>query len=213
MSFPDDWQFSEQGLFKVFPKDGLASIKSGLKELEAGHYLIRTQTRGEGGKLGNSVWTISDYPMTEKPSSENLLTVKPMTDKPLTENRGQLNNDLLNNDLSKTDRLKNDRPATQASAPAPKSKRFSPPSVEEVREYCRSRKNSVDPQRFVDYYASNGWMVGRNHMKDWKAAVRTWEGRDNSRKQEEENPFLEILREEQEKKYGQGRDSEDYVTV
>lgn len=54
-------------------------------------------------------------------------------------------------------------------------RRFTPPTVEEVRTYCRERQNMVDPQRFVDYYTANGWMVGKNKMKDWKAAVRTWE--------------------------------------
>ena len=62
-----------------------------------------------------------------------------------------------------------------SAAPPPTRKRFTPPTVDEVREYCFERGNSVDPQRFVDYYTSNGWMVGKNKMKDWKAAVRTWE--------------------------------------
>ena len=53
--------------------------------------------------------------------------------------------------------------------------RFKPPTVEEVADYCRERDNHVDPQRFVDHYTSNGWKVGKNPMKDWKAAVRTWE--------------------------------------
>lgn len=53
--------------------------------------------------------------------------------------------------------------------------RFVPPTVEEVAAYCSLRRNSVDPQRFVDYYTSNGWKVGRNAMKDWKSAVRNWE--------------------------------------
>ena len=56
--------------------------------------------------------------------------------------------------------------------------RFTPPAVEEVRAYCLERKNSVDAERFVNYYASNGWIVGKTKMKDWKAAVRTWERRD-----------------------------------
>ena len=56
--------------------------------------------------------------------------------------------------------------------------RFAPPSVEEVEAYCRERGNSVDPAQFVDFYASKGWKVGREPMKDWKAAVRTWEQRD-----------------------------------
>ena len=54
-------------------------------------------------------------------------------------------------------------------------KRFVPPTLDEVAAYCLERKNTVDPQRFVDYYTSNGWKVGKNTMKDWKAAVRTWE--------------------------------------
>ncbi len=52
---------------------------------------------------------------------------------------------------------------------------FRKPTVEEIAEYCKSRNNQVDPQRFFDYYESNGWKVGRNSMKDWKATVRTWE--------------------------------------
>lgn len=58
---------------------------------------------------------------------------------------------------------------------APKRKRFIPPTLEEVKAYCLERKNNVDPQRFIDYYTSNGWVVGKNKMKDWKAAIRTWE--------------------------------------
>lgn len=52
---------------------------------------------------------------------------------------------------------------------------FSPPTLEDVEAYCRERQNRVDPQHFLDYYEANGWRVGRNKMKDWKAAVRTWE--------------------------------------
>ena len=53
--------------------------------------------------------------------------------------------------------------------------RFVPPTEEEVALYCIERRNHVNAQKFVDYYSSNGWKVGRNPMKDWKAAVRTWE--------------------------------------
>ncbi len=55
------------------------------------------------------------------------------------------------------------------------TKRFVAPTVEEVAEYCRERSNGIDAARFVDYYTANGWKVGRNSMKDWKSAVRTWE--------------------------------------
>lgn len=52
---------------------------------------------------------------------------------------------------------------------------FTPPTVEEVRSYCAERMNNVDAERFVDYYTANGWKVGKNPMKDWRAAIRTWE--------------------------------------
>lgn len=55
------------------------------------------------------------------------------------------------------------------------AKRFTPPTYEEVATYCRERNNNVDPAHFIDYYTANDWKVGRNKMKDWKAAVRTWE--------------------------------------
>lgn len=54
-------------------------------------------------------------------------------------------------------------------------KRFTPPTLQEVDEYCKHRKNNVDPIKWHNFYESKGWMVGRNKMKDWKAAVRTWE--------------------------------------
>ena len=57
-------------------------------------------------------------------------------------------------------------------------KRFTAPSIEDVKEYCSERKNNVDAERFIDYYTANGWKVGKNPMKDWKAAVRSWERND-----------------------------------
>lgn len=57
-----------------------------------------------------------------------------------------------------------------------KRKRFTPPTVDEVRQYCKERKNQVDAERFVDFYTSKGWVIGKNSpMKDWKSAVRNWE--------------------------------------
>lgn len=72
-------------------------------------------------------------------------------------------------------------------------KRFRPPTVEEVEAYCFERNNKVDAERFVDFYASNGWRVGKNPMKDWKAAVRTWE------KREDNSPMTAAQRADQER--------------
>lgn len=58
--------------------------------------------------------------------------------------------------------------------------RFKPPTLQEVTAYCQERGNKIDPQRFVDFYEAKGWRVGNTPMKDWKAAVRTWEQRDRN---------------------------------
>ena len=73
-------------------------------------------------------------------------------------------------------------PAAEQAAPAAREKRgsnsgFVPPTLAEVRAYCEERKNGVDPDRFIDFYASKGWKVGNQKMKDWRACVRTWERR------------------------------------
>lgn len=56
--------------------------------------------------------------------------------------------------------------------------RFQKPSLEDVRAYCISRSNKVDPEQFYNFYESKGWMVGKSPMKDWRASVRTWEKRE-----------------------------------
>lgn len=56
--------------------------------------------------------------------------------------------------------------------------RFTSPTLEEVKAYCSERGNTVNPQQFIDFYSSKGWKVGNQPMKDWKAAVRTWEQRE-----------------------------------
>ena len=58
------------------------------------------------------------------------------------------------------------------------SSRFQKPSIDEIRQYCSSRNNSVDPEQFFNFYESKGWTIGKSPMKDWRAAVRTWEKRE-----------------------------------
>lgn len=65
--------------------------------------------------------------------------------------------------------------SNEISKKSTRQKKFVPPTVEEVAAYCLERKNKVDSAYFVDHYTSNGWKVGKQNMKDWKAAVRTWE--------------------------------------
>ena len=58
------------------------------------------------------------------------------------------------------------------------SSRFQKPSIDDIRQYCISRNNSVDPEQFFNFYESKGWIIGKSPMKDWRAAVRTWEKRE-----------------------------------
>jgi len=57
------------------------------------------------------------------------------------------------------------------------NKTFIKPTVEDVKNYCLERKNNINAETFIDFYESKGWKIGKNKMKDWKAAVRTWEKR------------------------------------
>lgn len=77
-----------------------------------------------------------------------------------------------------TDTINNTKIKTKTNTKDVSARRFSPPTADEVRAYCAERKNNVDPDRFVDFYGSKGWMVGKSPMRDWRAAVRTWEKSD-----------------------------------
>ena len=79
---------------------------------------------------------------------------------------------------------------------------FKRPTIQDIESYCFERSNKVDPEKFFDYYQANGWNVGKNSMKDWKAAVSTWEKRETEQNKGREN-FSEregrLLRESLEK--------------
>jgi hypothetical protein len=95
------------------------------------------------------------------------------TNKPLTNNQQATNKQLTTNKNEKKERML-----------------FIVPSLQEVSDYCQERNNNVDSQKFFDFYESKGWMVGKNKMKDWKAAVRTWEDKSKSNQVEEPKELL-----------------------
>lgn len=98
-------------------------------------------------------------------------------------------------------RMKRSRDAANVTKPSLEKRReekrvnrvragpFVPPAIEDVRDYCKQRGKGVDPERWMDHYTSNGWMVGKNKMKDWKAAVRTWEKNDYGGNKPPEEPL------------------------
>lgn len=118
--------------------------------------------RQNGSKGGRPVRDKEPNGNQEKPNGYSLEPKKPDTDTDTV-----------------TDTVTDSNIGSKADKP-PSRHRFTPPTVEEVRAYCTEKGYTVDPQRFVDYYTSNGWRVGKNPMKDWKAAVRTWNGKEQS---------------------------------
>ena len=87
----------------------------------------------------------------------------------------QMQANAANADKSSKDKDKDKDKDDDKKGNGAREARFTPPSVEEVAAYCRERGNGVDASRFVDFYSSKGWMVGKTKMKDWQAAVRNWE--------------------------------------
>ena len=94
------------------------------------------------------------------PSSDKNVT--PSSDKNVTDNITSINSTSIDNN-------------NYVIVIGQKQKKFVKPSLKEISDYCKERNNDVNPERFLNYYEANGWKVGRNNMKDWKAAIRTWE--------------------------------------
>ena len=91
-------------------------------------------------------------------------------------------NDNDNDNVNNLKKREKDKSFSKESAKKPPGV-FRPPTVEEVRDYVQQKGYPVDAEMFVDFYASKGWMVGKNRMKDWQAAVRTW------KRKREEDPY------------------------
>lgn len=106
---------------------------------------------------------------------------RPKQKPPFSENKNPpFPNSETNKNKKKNKELEEEKEKKDIGADKPpKHTCFSPPSVEAVKAYCLERKNQVDPEKFVTFYESKGWMIGKNKMRDWKAAVRTWEKGDD----------------------------------
>lgn len=167
-SLPDTWDYSVAGLVAIC-KENETAINSTLKELKKFGYLSVTKrmpNQTESGRI-EYVYDIYETPTdkenlpVEKQGVENQGVVLQGIEKPLQLSNKELSTYELNN--------------KELNNYESKRKRFTPPTLEEVKEYCFERNNNVDAERFIDYYTANGWKVGKNNMKDWKASVRTWE--------------------------------------
>lgn len=132
-------------------------------------HLIKTRELTKQSYSKYTVFTIKNYAMYQNVPSNS------------TGNSRSITNLLPTIEEKKEENIKEDTKVSK--------KKFVPPTVEAVREYCQERNNGIDAQSFIDFYESKGWMIGKNKMKDWKAAVRTWERSDRSSKPVNTNKF------------------------
>lgn len=105
---------------------------------------------------------------------------------------------------------------SSAKSTTTKRKRFEKPTLSQIEQYCIERNNTVNAEQFFDHYESNGWKVGKNSMKDWKAAVRTWERSEyrkpNSKKNSKEDA-INVVKELMEEYEQSATDSESTIDV
>ena len=170
LSVSDDWEYSVNGLAQC-AKDKKDSVLSALKELKEYGYLKIENKRNEKGVFQGAVYTIYEKPpCTENPS--------PHSEKPHSENPLQRNTN-LKKVLNERSTNRKNREVGKSDIP---SHRFKPPCLADVSEYVKEKGyTGFDCERFIDFYESKGWMVGKNKMKDWKAAVRNWARSSNER--------------------------------
>ena len=157
------WTYnSVQAFSALFPYATPKQIRTALEHLRKDG-ILETGNYNESA-YNRTLW----YTVTEK--GESILRKKQL-DSPNKANKcaleGKYYNTSINNTINNTINSKD-------------AKRPARPTLEEIRNYCKERNNQVSPENFLDFYTANGWKVGRNPMKDWKAAIRTWERRDKA---------------------------------
>lgn len=151
--------------------------------------LLNSTTMSVETQKDVSATTLDDVPEEQRNDVSTILPEEGPTvlqDEPRGELQGELQGgqrgghihrqDKTRLDNTKETTVKKGKPEQGKAKKIPKCC-FTPPSVAMVRAYCEERSNHIDPEEFVDFYGSKGWMVGKSKMKDWKCAVRNWERR------------------------------------
>jgi len=163
LSLPDDWKYSIEGLVSL-SNDGTTSVTSALNELISRGYIIRTRSNDENGRFNGYIYDIYEKP--QEPYSEN-----PITDDTFTDNQQVLNTNISNTKVLNTKELD-----ISPISPTEKSKRFVPPTLDEVKAYCQERNSCVDPNVFYEYFTTGGWKDSEGKpVKNWKQKLITWE--------------------------------------
>lgn len=173
-SLPENWNYSIEGLVAIL-KESETAVVSTLKELKKYGYLNVIKLLPNETKTGRIEYIYDVFEIPKQESEKQDLEILGVENLGL-ENVGQLNtnNQTSNNKEDNKEIVKKENNIKE---------RFTIPTLEQVIEYCiNERQNDVDPETFYNFYESKGWMVGKNKMKNWKAAVRTWENKNKKEK-------------------------------
>lgn len=171
LSLPDCWDYSIAGLTTLV-NDGESAVRSALKELEEAGYFRREQVR-KNGKIAKI-----EYIISECKNCENLVVENLKQENLIQENRAQLNTKESNTNKSKTKVIH--------------MRYMIPPTIEMVEDYINEHGYNVNAHSFMDFYDSKGWLIGKTKMKDWQAAIRTWNRKEKPRTSG--NPYLDLLK-------------------
>ena len=180
LSLPDDWDYSIEGLVSIC-KENETAIVSTLKELKQFGYLVIRKLLPNETTSGRIEY---EYDIYETPNQQKQESKKQDLENLGVENLGlenqgqEITNNKITNKLNTNNNIYNIIEEKEISKE--KTKRFSKPTIEQIQEYCKERGNNINAQYFYNYYESNGWCVGKNKMKDWKATIRNWEIRDKN---------------------------------
>lgn len=138
------------------------TVSRKIKKLEKLNYIQISYIKRGFEIQKREIWVTNLSLEGQKYHSSGDENVTPSSDENVTDNITSINNTSIDNN-------------NYVIVIGQKQKKFVKPSLKEISDYCKERNNDVNPEKFLNYYEANGWKVGRNNMKDWKAAIRTWE--------------------------------------
>lgn len=172
-SKPDWWEFYLDNVAKSLHL-GRDTVQKYIKELIMAGWIEKGEQQNENGKFGAVEYVIKAF--KDKPTVEE----KYRYGKIHLQNNSSINTPI--NNISSINTPDNDNNKRESISKS----RFQKPKIEEVEAYIKEKKMHFNATEFYDHYEAVGWMVGLNHMKDWKASCRTWENKRKAKSQEEE---------------------------
>ncbi|MPM74523.1 hypothetical protein SDC9_121511 [bioreactor metagenome] len=178
---------ADYALYDEVPDFGNDGIAKGFFALMRPQIDANNRKRENGSRGGRPVKE------TEQEPIENQTQIKPETSdkQSITEAKPNDNLGITKAEPNAKEKAKENAKdkAKEKECCADGPRRFTKPTVDEIRVYCRERGNAIDAQRFFDFYEAKGWRVGSQPMKDWQAAVRTWEWRDSARRHDQADGY------------------------